>query len=72
MVAGLVREFGVDVDDVECRAPEERAANQDVIEGLRVSLEHVAVALGQRKGGVQVGQAGALEDADGLRELEVI
>src|SRR5215218_509095 len=46
VVAGLLGELGVDVDHVVVERPgEQRVAEQDVVEGLRVALEVVGVAL---------------------------
>ena len=70
---GLVGELRVHVDDVVGERPgEERVVGQDVVEGLRVALEHVAVALvlGQRVH--QVVEHPALQDRDGVRPLEVV
>ncbi|GJD82127.1 hypothetical protein NBEOAGPD_5387 [Methylobacterium gregans] len=50
MVAGLLVELGVDARGLELRARRERAGGEHVVEGLRIALEHVVVALvlGQR------------------------
>src|SRR5262245_43857572 len=58
VVAHLVGVFGVDVHDVVVESPgiSGRGAEQDVVENLRVALEHVAVALCQRQRRRQVDQ----------------
>src|SRR6266513_1643749 len=60
------------MDDIERRSFGERPAHEDVVEGLRVSLEDVAVALLERKGVVKICKAGGLEDVNGVGELEVV
>jgi hypothetical protein len=67
------KELRVDVHRVEDeRAREQRPAEENVVEHLGVALELVAVALVRRQSVHQIVQAGALEDPDGIGELEVV
>ena len=73
VVGLLVGELGVDVHRVVLRErQQQRRRHEDVVERLRVALEHVRVALVRRQQVVQVQQLEALEDLHRLGELEVV
>jgi hypothetical protein len=69
----LVGELGVYVHDVvDERLSEQRAAQKDVVERLRVALEHVAVALVLGERVDEIVEDVLLQDRDRVRELEVV
>ncbi len=71
--AGRGRKFGVDMDDVHrLQIAHQALTGQDVIQDLRVALEQIGVALGEREHLAQVGQLGALQGRDRRREFEII
>src|SRR6266545_2404204 len=73
VVAGLLGELGVDVHDIVGERPgEQRVAEQDVVEGLRVALEVVGVALVLREGLDERVQHAGPQGGDGVGELEVV
>src|SRR6266700_1616239 len=73
VVAGLGGELRVHVDRVVGeRLREQRVAQQDVVERLRVALEVVGVALVLRQGLDQVVPDARLQGAERRRELEVV
>ena len=63
MVARLIGELGVDVDDVEPAQRRKGApGRKDLVQDLRVALEDVRVALGLREKGQQAAQLATLQD----------
>jgi hypothetical protein len=73
VVAHLRGVLGIEMHDVVVeRLHGEGGAHQRVVERLRVAFEHVRVALGGRQRLDESAEAGRLQDADGVGELEVV